>query len=59
MAVPGLPGYVADVIAAGLAGSAVLLLRSAWAPHAGRVPLFAGVSGAVSSGYASLVRDRR
>jgi hypothetical protein len=58
MAVPGLPGYVADLIAVGLAVCAVVMLVGARAPLERRVPLLAGVTDSVS-GYASVGRGRR
>jgi len=58
MAVPGLPGYAADLIAAGLIGCAVVLLIGARAPLERPVPLLAGVTYG-ASGYASAGRDRR
>jgi hypothetical protein len=58
MAVPGLPGYAADLIAAGLIGCAVVLLAGARAPLERRVPLLAGVTYG-ASGYAPAGRGRR
>jgi hypothetical protein len=58
MAVPGLPGYVADLIAAGLAGCAVVMLVGAREPRERRIPLVASVADRVS-GYASIGRDSR
>ena len=58
MAVPGLPGYVADLIAAGLAGCAVVMLVGAREPRERRIPLVASVTDRVS-GYASIGRGSR